>query len=370
MCKHIVGILFHLLCTICITQLLYAEEKDTLSKSGFYVLPFATYAPETKLAIGIAGIYYFRASNDTTLRPSSINCGILYSMMNQIGTGIYPDIYFDKDNIRWQGLYEYYRYPDSFFGVGGNTLQEDRERFTPIGFKSQTSLYYNTNKRTVREGFNIGLRAEIRYDNITSPTERENGKPGLLQQKLVNGSTGGFNAGVGPLFNIDSRDNIFASEQGIFLNIYALHFGKIFGSDFQYNSFNSDFRLFERIQPNTILAIQTLTTFNFGSPPFYSLARLGGTFQMRGIFDGKYRDNHSAVLQTELRFPLFWRFRCTLFTSLGSVSDNIGTLTHTIKVAYGGGLRFLLSEKEKLSIRFDLGFGDAPQFYVGIAEAF
>lgn len=370
MCKPIIGFLLHLLCTICITQLLYSEENDTLSKSGFYVLPFATYAPETKLAIGIAGIYYFRQSGDSTLRPSSINCGILYSTMNQIGTGIYPDMYFDNDNVRVQGLYEYYRYPDSFFGIGGNTLQEHRERFTPVGFKSQTSLYYNLNRKKVRNGFNIGIRAEARYDDITEQTTRENGEPGLLQQQSVNGSNGGYTIGLGPLLNIDSRDNIFASEKGIFLNLYALHFGSILGSDFQFNSFNSDFRIFETIASNTILAFQTLTTFNFGSPPFYSLARLGGTFQMRGIFDGKYRDNHSAIMQTELRFPLVWRLRCTLFTSLGSVSAAIGTLTHTIKIAYGGGIRFLLSEKEKLSVRFDVGFGDAPQFYVGIAEAF
>lgn len=371
MCK-LSPLLFLCVCVVIVeSRFLYSSPNDTLSNSGFYLLPFATYSPETKLAIGVAGVYYFRLHDeDSVLRPSSINCGGLYSLKNQMGIGLYPDIYFDHDNVRWQGLYEYYRYPDSFYGVGSNTTELDRESFTPIGFKSNTSIYYNLARKTVRNGINLGLRIDVRYDKITSPSDKDSGLPGVLAQKSVTGSDGGFNIGVGPLFNIDTRDNVFASSMGYYVNIYALHYGALVGSDFHYNSYNTDSRYYTSLDEQTVIALQLLTSFNFGNPPFYSLARLGGVFQMRGIFDGKYRDNHSAILQSELRFPLFWRFRAALFTSIGSVSNDISGLSGALKVTYGGGFRFVLSEKEKLSVRFDVGFGDSTQFYVAIAEAF
>jgi outer membrane protein assembly factor BamA len=91
----------------------------------------------------------------------------------------------------------------------------------------------------------------------------------------------------------------------------------------------------------------------FGEAPFSSMAELGGPFQMRGYFRGRYRDLNQLVLQAEYRFPLFWRFSGVAFSNVGQV---YGTSKFNIKKTRwtaGAGTRFRFGKRTY--VRFDVG---------------
>ena len=94
---------------------------------------------------------------------------------------------------------------------------------------------------------------------------------------------------------------------------------------------------------------------------------------MRGYFHGRYRDNIYMMLQLEYRQYFWKRLGFVVFGGAGNVSHEITTFTSsTIKVSYGGGLRFLFNKKQKINLRMDVGFGlDGNMgIYFGIEEAF
>lgn len=89
---------------------------------------------------------------------------------------------------------------------------------------------------------------------------------------------------------------------------------------------------------------------------------------MRGFFEGKYRDRHAAVFQTEYRISVYRNLGLVLFGSLGQVSPTIeGFRPSAFKAGGGMGIRYRLND-EGLNLRFDLGFGDQTAYYFGLNE--
>lgn len=99
---------------------------------------------------------------------------------------------------------------------------------------------------------------------------------------------------------------------------------------------------------------------------------MGGSDQMRGLYDGRFRDHTMITTQVELRFPLYWIFGGTLFTGLGEVAPTYGDYTWDgIKFTYGLGLRLMVYEPTRTNLRFDVGFFEnQPLFFFTFSEAF
>src|SRR5205823_4335742 len=133
-----------------------------------------------------------------------------------------------------------------------------------------------------------------------------------------------------------------------------------------------DLRRFIYLTPGSVLALQALSQTNFGKAPFRNLSFLGGPDLMRGYYKGRYADNNLLAYQTEWRQHLKGRFGVTGFFAAGQVSPDVADFSFTrFHYAYGGGLRFMLKQKEKLNLRIDYGAGKHTNgLYVFIKEAF
>ena len=95
---------------------------------------------------------------------------------------------------------------------------------------------------------------------------------------------------------------------------------------------------------------------------------------MRGYFQGRFTDRQMLALQGEYRGPMFWKLGWVAFGGVGQVADRWGDLQlDGFKASLGGGVRFLVSPRETLFIRADLGYGvntGSTGFYLNIGEAF
>jgi outer membrane protein assembly factor BamA len=347
------------------TQETKAKEKKKC-KNRIIAAPIMFYTPETKLAFGGAGSYVFRMggckdeAQDT--RPSSISPVTIYTVNKQFSVQLKADLYFKNNDYRMETAIKLQKYPDKFYGVGSDTLQDAEENFT----SRSTNIYLSFLKK-IGKGLYVGMKYRFNHWKITE-AEPE----GQLIDGAITGSVDGRISGITFLANRDSRDNIFFPMRGDFFQLNAGIYKKFLGSDFDFTDFTLDLRKYMTLFSSHVFAVQFLARAQTGSVPFMELAMMGGEYNMRGYYAGRFRDKNLLVLQAEYRLPLVWRLGLVGFAGLGNVAGKFSQLNlDSLKPSYGVGLRFLFDKKEKIYLRMDIGFGKGTSgFYFSIFEAF
>jgi outer membrane protein assembly factor BamA len=186
------------------------------------------------------------------------------------------------------------------------------------------------------------------------------------------GYNGFTTSGLGLVYLYDSRNNVINSMHGTYIEVSSLYLNKIEGSQYNFYNYTIDARKFFPIGKGQVLAIQGLLNHNVGDVPWRQMAAMGGFSLMRGYYLGRLRDKNYAAFQAEYRLHL-WKFLgMAAFASTGEVAPRLGDLTFgELKFAGGAGLRFQVDKKERVNIRFDVGFGsNQPGYYLTIGEAF
>jgi outer membrane protein assembly factor BamA len=194
----------------------------------------------------------------------------------------------------------------------------------------------------------------------------------LLSDRNLIGFDGGISSGIGFSTLWDTRDNIFYPTTGGYYEMKVVYSSKLFGSDYDFNNYEINFRRYQQLTGTHILAIQFYMNLIRGYPPFYELARLGGQNIMRGYYEGRYSAQNYFTIQTEYRTQLFWRLGAVLFLGIGDVENRVSDYSiKYIKPSYGFGIRYMMDEVEKLNLRVDVGFGKGTMgVYFSIEEAF
>jgi len=120
------------------------------------------------------------------------------------------------------------------------------------------------------------------------------------------------------------------------------------------------------------IAGQFFSEAKFGNVPLQSMAVLGGTERMRGIYENRYRDKTVVMGQMELRFPIFWIVSGTVFGGMGQVAPTYGDLKmNSFHYGYGTGFRVLIDKATDSVLRFDFSFRKGGHsIFIGFNEAF
>ncbi len=349
-----------------------ASDSTERPRQGFVAAPFLKYAPETGWAFGAVGFYYFHLVGDSAHesgpdRPSRISGGATYTQKHQISTGIDYDFYFVGETYHLEGGFDYKRIPVDFYGVGDRNGVDPIDSYTPLWIGGDAEFTTNLLRTEVGEGVNAGIGAEVRHDRILSSDPG-----GILETGSVQGSKGGLSSGVGIVLDYDTRDNVFSTHNGLYAGLRTLSYGRLTGSDFSFSRLTLDLRQFISLFDTHTAAFQELFLFVSGTEPFYTMARLGGDSNLRGYFEGRFRNNDMAVVQAEYRLPLVWRFGLAAFADFGEVAGALREYKLTgLKFSGGAGIRFTVVPEERLGVRLDYGVGsDSSEVYFSILEAF
>jgi Omp85 superfamily domain len=341
-------------------------HKDTTRRAGgsnLLTFPFVVRSLETNWGFGgIAARFLKAGKNDSTIRTSDVNVLGLYTLRHQLILVLNSTIFFDKEDRigRFQASYSYY--PDDFWGLGNHTAFTNKEAF------SQKQYFINPQfLQRIHRKMYFGVTYEFQH---TGPVSYIPG--GLFDQENIIGRHGGNTSGIGPILSWDTRNNAYSPDRGIFAELQYVWFDRFPGSDFKFRVFSADLRKFISLSPKSVLALQGLAGLTLGNTPFRKLEELGGADMMRGYYGGRFTDKCLMAYQAEYRRFLFWRIGMVAFASTGEVSP---TPSHFeldgFHLAYGGGLRFMLSKEEKLNLRLDYGIArHSNAFTVQLREAF
>jgi len=271
-------------------------------------------------------------------------------------------VWWDEERYTVFGELGWYRYNYFFYGIG-NDVPEDFEELYGVDYPRLRV----TAMREFGSGFYLGLRF-IADDFEITDIDPE----GRLANRRIPGANGGRNTGAGFILNYDSRDNYFSTTSGTYVELTRDYYGDYLSGDFDYRRTRLDLRKFFKTGKKSVIALQLYTESISGNAPFISQALLGGTKLLRGFYEGRYRDNNSAIFQGEFRRQIIGRLGGVGFAAVGAVSRRYKRLSrNNLRNAWGGGVRFTLNEKENIKIRFDVGIGNGtPAYYLTIGEAF
>ena len=342
--------------------------NDTIRKesTGLMFAPILFYTPDTRWSAGAAGLSAFRLKdkNDSLAetRISYLKFLGIYTFNNQFDSEMSWNVFTPLERYLIKGKLNFRNFPDRFYGIGNQSLLEDREIYAYNSFLFN-ALFMKKMGRHFFAGFDYEFEREynFRYDET-----------GVLQFGEVTGYNGGTGSAFGLVSVFDNRDNILNAYKGMYAELSSYYFSEWFGSTFNFAKINVNVKQFNELRDKHILAFQFKSRLTFGDTPMLNMATLGGDDILRGYASNRFRDNHFFALQSEYRFPLFWRFGMVAFAGGGDVFSRPQDLSwRNMKYAGGLGFRFLVNAAERINGRIDFSYGsEGFNFYFGVSESF
>lgn len=348
--------LFFLMNGISVAQ----NSTDSIKKRSFIALPYGSYTVETNWAAGVAANYYFW-NEDQMSRVSTFALNATYTLNNQIILGLYSRYYFGEDYFLY-GRIVFEKYPDYYFGIGNENPDENKELFVPIRYHVNLEP-----QKFISENHLVGFSLQTRHESIT---EFEEGME--LENGGIPGSEAYYLYGLGGIYALDSRDNNYYPEKGIYWKNAVNYFIPIWGSSYHYIDLKSDFRVYKKITKKITLANQIVVQYTIGTSPFQMTPTFGGLDKMRGYRNGQYRDQFFVMEQVECRFPIYKRILGAAFAGVGNVWESPSKMSFSgVKFAFGAGLRYRINDA-KINLRGDgaLTKNGNLGYYLTSSEAF
>lgn len=332
---------------------LWVNGQDSNKTIKLLPVPAFGFSPETKTYIGAVTLLTFDFYEDSLTRISNAKLEFNYTWNRQYIMETEWNYFLNKEKWFTRGRFHYSWYPDYYYGIGSLPFESNK-------------ILYNSNRIILeanvlkRIGGKFFLGPNIRYLNYYNVSYTGN----LQYSELNNGATIGFSITLLK----DTRNNLLTPEKGYYLNLNA---GYNF-SDKDYTETNLDFRFYKTLFDKITWANRLIGEFTFGNPPFYDYSFLGGDKYVRGYNYGRYRDNHLTSLQTEIRFPVFWRIGMAGFGGLSNLFGNNNFTILNSRPNAGMGLRFTIDKHDKTNLRLDYAVGNDKNsgFYISFGESF
>jgi hypothetical protein len=341
-------------------------DTTTPGQPSFRIYPTLAYAPETALEIGLSTLYLFQAKKDSNNRISELNAFTFFTLQSQYGVWLENAIYGHKDKWFILGRIRVQRFPLLHYGVGPKAVEH-----YPATIDANYLIFRQRVLRKIAP--NLFLGPEVDYQNLSnSHVEHHKDDP---VKDFPLGSLGSSNVGLGGAIVYDNRHNVLNVRKGHFAEVGLLTYSDKFGSKYSFTGINADFRTYQPINGKDVLALHLTSNFYKGDVPFNQMALMGGEIMMRGYYYGRYRDKNMLAGQAEYRilpFSFSKRIGAAVFASTAVVAPTIDNLRFdNLKLAGGGGIRYLLFPKKDIFVRFDVGVTkERIGFYFFTGEAF
>ncbi len=335
------------------------EDKTLTKKFDFSVIGGPHYSSDTKLGLGLVAAGLFRMDRtDMITPPSNIS---LFGDITTTGfylLGVRGNLIFRDTKHRLDFTTYFFSFPSAFWGIGHYAAEHN----TPSSYKRfQTQFKIDYMTRVARNLY-VGVNGSFQYVAGSNFTNIE---------QLGGQKTFYTNTGLGAFVLYDSRDVINNAYRGIYAKIDQRFFPKFIGNNGTFYHTEVNFNAYHKLWKGAVMAYDFYGVVNKGDTPWTMLALLGGSYRMRGYYEGRYRDNDMVEIQAELRQRIYGRSGAAVWVGAGNVFPNFGSfkLNQTLP-NYGIGYRWEF--KKRVNVRLDYGFGKRGNnsFLFQINEAF
>ena len=364
------------------------KELRKLKKANrnfhYNILGGPSYSPDFGLLIGGSALMTFSmAPKDTTLKRSVVPMALAFMFDGGINIFSKPQLFFKHDRFRIFGKFSYKNTVENFYDIGYTTNRDyirsdSTSQYRYSGVQINPWFLF----RLGNSDFFAGPQIDINYDHFTNPAK------GLVANQTYQKAGGtvhgykNFNSGLGFLLTYDSRDVPANAYKGVYLDFRGMMYHKIFGSENNFYRLELDYRQYKEVGKRKVIAWTAQTKNVFGNNiPLTQYALTGTPFDLRGYYQGQYRDKSSHIVMAEYRQML----NTDQETRLKRIVNHLGFVVwggcgfmgpNPVKVEgvlpnYGVGLR--IEVQPRMNVRLDLGkntVNNQTLFYFNMTEAF
>lgn len=333
------------------------EELDQIlnegaeDKRGHSVAPVVGYEPTFGFVFG--GAYFYQASDLSIGTDFNLNFKQVYQFHLNVT---------HQFAQRW--TYELYsgttKGYDPYYGEGGETLVSDYAQLWGIKSRNTLKISYYLSKKV-----SFGIFADVRV----RAEEAGQNSPWIRQFPDE------FTPGVGVSTTLDTRRNKQDPKDGFMLNLSTTYVPGPLSSlpdQTDFTQAQGTFIVYQEILKNTIpdviAAYRISGGTTIGTPTYLYKYRLGGSDELPGYLENRFRGKKFYLQQTELRFPVWKMFSGAGFIGFGDATDFSFT---NPKLAYGAGIRIGLPPNWVSKIRIDFAVGrDQSGVFADFGQSF
>ncbi len=318
-----------------------------------------SYSQTTSLGLGVlaAGLYRLDRTDSVT-PPSDISVFASASLSGFFSVGVTGNTIFRHSRQKVDYLVSFSSMPRDFWGIGHHDgAYNERTTYVEKRYRLQGRYLHQIVKNTY-----IGGLLNFQH------TKGEDFKDATY---LYGARTHFTAAGIGAIAEYDSRDFIPNPFRGIYASLQETIFPKGLnncGRTLWQTAVTVD--CYRKVWTGAILAVDLYGEFNSAGTPWTMMARMGGSYRMRGYYEGRYTDNDLITLQAELRQRIWRRIGCVVWGGAGNVFRDFASYRWSQTLPnYGIGVRWEL--KKRVNVRIDYGFGrQTSGLLFNINEAF
>ncbi len=340
----------------------YFNESNKVrrnKKFDFSIIGGPHYSSDTKFGIGVVGSGLYRPSASDSVSPLSnvsVYADATTSMFFKLGvrgTHIFPN---DKARLNYD--INVAQIATKFWGIGYEMARNDDNESKYKYFTSQTEVSYVWR---LAPNFYIGPMATVDYINA-----RDMAKPELWEGERDKT----FNIGVGLTMQYDNRDFLTNASRGMYARLDQRFNPRFLANKYAFSLTELYLAYYHPIWKSATIALQLHSRLTYGNTPWGLLSTLGGSDNMRGYFEGRYRDKSEIDVCIELRQHVWRRNGIVVWVGAGSIFPKFSAMRwRQVLPNYGIGYRWEF--KSRVNVRLDLGFGRKQTgFIFSINEAF
>ena len=330
------------------------------------------YSPEMKFSLGSAAVVTFKTRrNNPDLWHSSFPVLFAVNPDGSFRLDLKYESFWLDNLIIFNVDADYRKMIDNYWGTGMEHVENIQKGETTTEFR-RNSFYLRPAALVKLVGkFYFGLSADFNRMTALNPADLMLEDPDILAF-----GTEIYSAGYGIIALYDTKDRYNPSAKGFYIKAGGTNYSDKLGSDYHFQQIAFDFRQFlPIIRPGSILALQLKTTLGIGDVPWAMMPQPGGPDDLRGYYQGKYRDRNAMVLIAEYRHLFLHKGNDTLsrhgivyWLGGATVFHEISAIRNVI-LSTGIGYRYRL--QPGITLRIDIGFGtENVGIYRGLNESF
>jgi len=280
----------------------------------------------------------------------------MYTNTQSWAVGAIHDGFYRDDHIRFRLPAFHGEFNLDFYGIGNDSPLKDN----PVEYNAVTDgliprlLFRLPWNNWFLGGQYVFLKINTKFDvsNLLPNA------PGIDTQAQT--------AGLGLVGVYDSRNSNFWPTKGSWLDLTATQYGEYVGGDSSYFKLVTKWAQYFPLTDTVTLLYRLDGQLIDGDAPFWALSRI----RLRGYSGGQFLDDVALTAQAEVRWNFYRRWIALAFGGGGRIADSVGDLgSAPTNWAGGAGVKYMLVEKQKLTVGIDLAYAEggnvAVYFQVG-----
>ena len=308
------------------------------------------YSSESGFGIGLVGSGKYYTARDKNGMPDSLTPPSNVALKVDITTGQLYKVgaegytIFKHDQYRLNYDIYFYSFKDKFWGIGYEKDINDANEtnYRRLQAQVRTDLLFQ-----LKPNLFIGPLAQFSYINATR----------LARLELLEGQKPKtFTTGLGFSFVYDTRDFPLNAYKGIYVRYDQLFNPHFLGNKYAYSSSELTLCGYGEVWKNGVLASMLHANLTYGDTPWGLLPTFGGSGNMRGYYEGRFRDKNAIDITLELRQKVWRRNGIVLWVGAGAIFPKFAAFKWN-QVLPNAGIGYRWEFKKRINVRLDYGVG-------------